>query len=171
MNGVEMHKDIESEQVFKSKWGYHPVSYEDYLILKAIHKRFWESLKGAYRWQSWNRKKSGNRTLTEPKLDLAFVKKEPSFMLTKMVDGYARMHLLDFTTTFKLISLYCFRSNRLDIIRDFRNARLPCNDPKDVQPLNMVPYRDFFYKEMVLGCEFTRYVSIPFDPFCEFGEK
>jgi hypothetical protein len=47
----------------RSKWGWHPVSYEDFQILRDLHKRYWKTLRQAYAWQRWARKEPQNRVV------------------------------------------------------------------------------------------------------------
>lgn len=47
----------------RSKWGWHPVSYEDFLILRDLHRLYWKTLRVAYAWQRWARKAPQNRVV------------------------------------------------------------------------------------------------------------
>lgn len=46
---------------FESKWGFHPVDREDFAILKALHKLYWETWRQAYARMRWGRKMPHNR--------------------------------------------------------------------------------------------------------------
>lgn len=122
--------------VHKSRWGYHPVSHADFLILKAIHKRYWETLKRAYAWQRWTNK-TVYQTGPEPEVDRLFI--DPckySHFTTTMNSGDTRWHTLNFTRKIQ------------QIVDDFQTARMPVEKPKDVQPLrrDMESYRDIYEK-------------------------
>lgn len=60
--GGEVIKEIPFT-AYRSKWGWHPVSYEDFQTLRELHKRFWQTLRVAYAWQRWARKAPQNRVV------------------------------------------------------------------------------------------------------------
>jgi len=49
------------QNVFQSKFGFHPCDKETYLKLKVIHKVYWESVFRLAAWNRWNRKHPQNR--------------------------------------------------------------------------------------------------------------
>jgi hypothetical protein len=53
--------------MFKSRWGYHPCSYETYRKLKVLKKRFWESVIAYGNYKRWIRKQEQNRVGPEPR--------------------------------------------------------------------------------------------------------
>ena len=61
---------------YKSRWGYHPCSYELFLKLKTLHKFYWRTLYDFHRWHRWWRKQEQNRFGPEPKFCSSFVKDE-----------------------------------------------------------------------------------------------
>ncbi|MHA2279932.1 MAG: hypothetical protein ACXAC5_03525 [Promethearchaeota archaeon] len=50
-----------AKQVFETRWGYVPYSYEDYRKLKELNKIFWKARTNAARWNRWARKEPQNR--------------------------------------------------------------------------------------------------------------
>lgn len=140
----------------QSRWGYHPVSREDFLVLKALKKRYWMGVKDAAEWCRWARKKESNRVRRqsvttetigpdgepklntvvgitpwpEPKLDeKVFPKKGMQF--SGSWEPRPHWFWLDVDARLKRIN------------EDFDKARLPCSSPGDVTPLDMTPYREF----------------------------
>lgn len=51
----------------KSRFGYHPCSYELYLKLKYIYKHYWNALSDYSNWERWNRKYPHNRVIRKRK--------------------------------------------------------------------------------------------------------
>lgn len=56
---------IENDNVHQSKWGYHPCSYETFLKLKALHKAYWQAVRGLAEWFRWDAKQPQNRVIKE----------------------------------------------------------------------------------------------------------
>lgn len=52
-----------TKQVFQSKWGYHPVSYETSKKLRFINKVFSKAKHVAGAWERWERKEPQNRVI------------------------------------------------------------------------------------------------------------
>ena len=50
-----------SKQVFETKWGFVPYSYEDYLKLKELNRVFYKARTNAAQWNRWARKEPQNR--------------------------------------------------------------------------------------------------------------
>ncbi len=131
------------QKIFQSKWGYHPVDKEDYLLLKRLYKRYWETLYQACAWARWKNKDPHNRRGPEPKIDERFIdtSKRQHFTTTNK-DGYmcckSRRFLPRLTT-----NKWDRNKVQFNIVEDFRNARCPRLDPQDVQPVDMKKYREF----------------------------
>ncbi|MCK5610051.1 hypothetical protein KAR91_49720 [Candidatus Pacearchaeota archaeon] len=122
-------------ETFQSRWGNHPVSHEDFLILKAIHKRYWKSLRQAYIWMRWQRKMDHNRQGPEPKVDKLFIDTSKGWSFyAETKDGGSRCHSC------------LFRPKFLDIVADFGTARMPTESPDDVNPVDMSKYRELHEK-------------------------
>ena len=68
--------DSVSESV-RSRWGYHPCSYEFYRKLKYLHRHYWIALRQFHHWNRWFRKEAQNRIGSEPKYCPAFVENSP----------------------------------------------------------------------------------------------
>jgi hypothetical protein len=54
-------RDSQNANAVKSRWGWHPVSYEDFKILKDLHKLYWETWRQAHARWKWGRKCPHNR--------------------------------------------------------------------------------------------------------------
>ena len=68
--------DLKKENVFLSRWGFHPCDHETYLKLKELKKLFWLAVyqNGAYR--RWERKAPHNRYYwAEPQGDPKYTKR------------------------------------------------------------------------------------------------
>jgi hypothetical protein len=52
-----------TKEVFRSRFGFHPVPYKLYLKLKFIHKCYFQTLRDRARWQRWNNKLPKNRVI------------------------------------------------------------------------------------------------------------
>ena len=50
----------------KSRFGWHPCSYDVFLKLKRLKKRYWETLRAYAKWRRWQGKMPYNRTGPEP---------------------------------------------------------------------------------------------------------
>ena len=48
-------------EIHTSKWGFHTLSYEDFILLKALHKLTWEAWRESHRYARWARKEAHNR--------------------------------------------------------------------------------------------------------------
>lgn len=147
--------------VFQSRWGFHPVNYEDFLILKAIHRRYWERLTRAYRWQTWKRKTRQHKNGPEPYIDPLFIDTATKSLFsteTKHSRGPGignRTHHLLFTRLLNNRQTRYSVSDEgeggyittgLDIIADFNSARMPQESAEKVEPIDMAPYRELFEK-------------------------
>lgn len=49
--------------IVRSRWGWHPCSYETFVLLKRLHVAYLEALRQYAAWQRWNRKAPHNRLL------------------------------------------------------------------------------------------------------------
>ncbi len=52
---------------FKSRWGFHPCSLEQFLQLQRLHRWYWKTVYDFHRWHRWWRKEEQNRVGPEPK--------------------------------------------------------------------------------------------------------
>lgn len=57
MNEVNKH----GRTVWRSRWGFNPVSYEAFRKLKALHKMYWEAVRENANRARWERKQPQNR--------------------------------------------------------------------------------------------------------------
>ena len=48
-------------EIFETKWGFVPYSYEDYLKLKELNRIFYRARTNAAQWNRWARKEPQNR--------------------------------------------------------------------------------------------------------------
>ena len=61
----------------RSRYGFHPCTFEIYQQLKYLHRRYWETLRQFHNWHRWNRKRPENRIGNEPKFCAQFVDNRP----------------------------------------------------------------------------------------------
>lgn len=75
---------------YKSRWGFHPCSYELFVKLRCLHKQYWQTVYAFHRWHRWWRKEPQNRTSPEPGFCPAFVLDEPWYKPVRLggVDGF-----------------------------------------------------------------------------------
>lgn len=64
-------------QSHRSRFGFHPCSYQDYQKLKYLHRRYWETLRRFHQWHRWNQKLAENRIGAEPEFCEVFVENRP----------------------------------------------------------------------------------------------
>jgi hypothetical protein len=116
------------ENVFKSRWGYHSCSYEDFLKLKRLKKLYWEAVYAAARYERWIRKDPDNRRGPEPKKPCP-VWTEQVWMDSKK-RGFHQTSLL----------------RDKGVLDAFEEARMPKSSPEEVQPINMLPFESMLEK-------------------------
>ena len=61
----------------RSRYGFHPCTFEVYRQLKYLHRRYWDTLRQFHTWHRWNRKQPENRIGNEPKFCTFFVENRP----------------------------------------------------------------------------------------------
>jgi len=101
---------LATQEIHKSRWGYHPCDYHTFVKLKEIHKYFWKTVRDSHRWKRWDRK-TVYQSPNEPKVCPYFLKgkhKHPFY--------------LDWT-----------------IREDYQNARYARGKVENVKPLSMTP--------------------------------
>lgn len=113
-----------TKQVFKSRWGFHPCDYNDFMKLKRAHKLLLRAYCDCKRYLRWINKDPHNRKGPEPNAPQSFIE-----------------------TGFHQLDKHCFygvgfrRAGRknlyLRVLEQYRNARYPKQDPEDVSPLNL----------------------------------
>ncbi|MGE3806079.1 MAG: hypothetical protein AB7K24_15520 [Gemmataceae bacterium] len=54
-------------EVFRSRWGYHPCSYETFLLLKELNREYERAVRQVAAWRRWHRKAPRNR-VSQPRL-------------------------------------------------------------------------------------------------------
>jgi hypothetical protein len=57
---------------YQSRWGYHPVDYATFCLLRKLSARYWRAVRRAAAWRRWARKAPHNRPGPEPGLDPLF---------------------------------------------------------------------------------------------------
>ena len=72
----------------KSRFGYHPCSYETFRKLKDLHKAYWQAVRDFHRWFRWDRKESQNQP--EPKYCSLFLENKGWLRYTVSDDGHRR---------------------------------------------------------------------------------
>lgn len=111
-------------KTYKSKWGYHPVSYETFLKLKELNKWFHFTLYALGRWVRWDRK-TVHQHGPEPKYCGTFVWNRAEWRKHVNKDGH---------TEFRF-----YPKTRVDhgIREALYEARMPKATPEEVEPLEL----------------------------------
>jgi len=142
-------------QVFQSRWGYHSVSREDFVILKALHRRYWRSVRLGAEWTRWARKSPQNRvrrqrrttqgpgrphtelvsteTWLEPPLDPK-VHDRGQAEDFKERPARSAMHWSWLKIPLPLALAH----------QDYHEARIPRRSPAEVRKIDMRPYLDLW---------------------------
>lgn len=103
---------IAQKESNKSRWGYHPCSYETFVKIKKLKKAYWLSVYALAQWKRWNNKLPHNRVI-----------KRKGIVIGPMIEPRVCSFILS------------KESQR--ILEDFENARMPKSNPEDVRPLRM----------------------------------
>ncbi len=116
----------QKQNVFLSRWGFHPVDHETYLKLKRLKKLYWEAVRTYGRWRRWVRKLPENRFYWIPRTSDSEKRKrsdtpilEPKCCPVFQPDTWVRDSYL--------------REN--GVLNAFELARMPEAKPEDVKPL------------------------------------
>ena len=74
----------------RSRFGFHPCSYELFLKLRYVHRHYWITVRDFHRWYRWIRKEPQNRIGSEPAYCPVFVENRTwiKSVVTHGVDGY-----------------------------------------------------------------------------------
>jgi len=113
---------------YKSKWGYHPTSFETFKKLKNLKKRYWQTVYAVARWRRWN-KKTVNKIGSEPIYCPFFVEEKSSWVKKIGKDGQTSTYLLPKTL------------NDQGVLGAYENARIPVENSELVQ-LNQISEAD-----------------------------
>jgi len=62
----ETKKNVFGVEVHSSRWGWHPVGYPDFLLLRRLKKEYFRALRAAAQHHRWERKLPKNRKGAEP---------------------------------------------------------------------------------------------------------
>ena len=112
------------QQVFESRWGFHPVSREDCLKLKEAHKLLLRAYRDVKRNIRWNHKEPQNQKGPEPKAPKDFIE-----------SGY---HQLDKKTFYGPgFRKYKGKNLYLHVLHQYQKARRPAPNPHAVEPLDL----------------------------------
>ena len=103
----------------RSRFGFHPCTFEIYRQLKYLHRRYWETLRQFHTWHRWNRKRPENRIGNEPKFCGFFVENRP----------WAKPITRNGEQGFKL---YPKTVVDHDVIGLYHEARMPQTEPVDL---------------------------------------
>lgn len=107
------------ENVCKSKWGYHPCTYEQFMFLKKAHKLLSRANKDCKKWIRW-RNKTVYRSPVGPSHPARFVELGFHQSGLKRWSGYGFRR-------YKGRNLYEI------VLEAYRNAKTPVQDPSAVQ--------------------------------------
>ncbi len=132
--------------VFESRWGYHSISREDYLLLKALRKRFWRAIYKAAAWTRWSAKAPHNRHGNEPKLDELVHDREAAWERLEKSNDFIRRYGLGGPSS--RTKMWCWNvplanSAFGSILSDFKASR-PVKRKKDVTPIGMEKYQAIY---------------------------
>jgi hypothetical protein len=75
------------EGVHQSRWGYHPCSYETFLLLRKCKKHYWKAVYAAARRERWARKLPENRRGPEPATCAVFGVYKTVYVLKSIKEG------------------------------------------------------------------------------------
>ena len=64
---------LEKTQIFQSRWGFHPVDYEEFLFLKKAHQLLFHAYCDVKKYKRWYNKDPQNRKGPEPRVPDGFV--------------------------------------------------------------------------------------------------
>jgi hypothetical protein len=121
--------------VYQSRFGFHPVDYETCRKLKTLHKRYWETVYAVARWMRWDRK-TVHQHGPEPKYCTVFVEEQGHWQRFKNRDGYTGKK-------------YCQKTlNDQGVVEAYHQARMP-KKADDVKPISISPEEiDRLYNEV-----------------------
>lgn len=131
----------------RSKWGWHPCDYQTFLLLKELHRAYWQALRRYAEWRRWARKQPQNRVIRrkivdssgrkigsevigprpEPPLHPLFCVRQP-VVHVRHEHGQARREETEWVG---------FHDH--GIPEAYRRARRPVARPEDVMPLPIGP--------------------------------
>lgn len=148
----------QSNEAHQSRWGFHPVSYQDYLMLKALHKYHFQALYQRGAWERWNNKDPQNRVTFRK------IRNEQGQVIGREITGKVGEPKYNLRGYVIQERQYWSSEQRkvvvdhkgLDIVRDFNSARYPVDTPDQVNFLvrdNLDAYRELYVKlfKEVLG--------------------
>lgn len=115
--------------VCRSRWGFHPCNYEEFLKLKEAHGLLYRAYRDVKRFIRWDDRLPHNRTGSRPSCPTAFISTGyhrldkhafcgRGFVDCKVREGFSR-------------NLY------LHMLHQYEKARRPVASPEDVEPLDL----------------------------------
>lgn len=113
-----------ASQVHKSRWGFHPCNWDTFWKLKCIHKWYWQTVRDFANWKRWQRKLPKNRVIRRSVRDAAGRRIGYEVIGTRPEPAYCPAFLQHGNVTDK------------GFLQDYRNARMPKSDAKEVLPLS-----------------------------------
>jgi len=67
-------------KTYESRWGHHPASYRTFLLLKKLHRLYWEAVYNRARYKRWANKLPQNRVGPEPLYDWDLISAGPDIV-------------------------------------------------------------------------------------------
>lgn len=117
------------ESVHRSKWGFHPCSFGEFVQLKEAHKRLLLEYRRYRAHERWARKDPKNRVVREAVRDAAGRK------IGRRVVGPAPE-----PTRPAAIPTYHGKHLYLHVLKQYQQARRPAATPEEVRPLDIQPW-------------------------------
>jgi hypothetical protein len=143
------------ENVYQSRWGWHPISYDAFCKLKEIHKLIWNAWYAHKRFGRWLRKTT-HQPPEQPPFDPRFTIERKgvgyyAYMMTHYrknpgAEAHEEHHVS--TTLYGKDTDYYFDPIASDVIETMRAARTPEENKEDVErtPLSEQDIHELFDK-------------------------
>lgn len=111
-------------EVYKSRWGFHPVSYATFCKLKELKKWYFQTVYSVARWSRWDRKTVHQKG------------PEPSYCPLFVLD---QMYVHKYTNKEGHEARKYFPKTLRDhgVLAAFEQARRPVETPEEVRPLQL----------------------------------
>lgn len=135
-------------ETHKSRFGFHPCSYEMFLKLKALNRMYWEALHQQAAWHRWERKEPHNRVI-RPRIrnskgevvayGATIPRPEPKLnsFLEKVTYQTRQDRQGQWQRTAISREKVVFKEGWGKVLSDYSNARYAKPTPEEVKPLEL----------------------------------